>query len=295
MAGGQDFVTPRPLVAAVTMIKVHELHLIKGEPWYPIPKPSGYSSGYFGAVAKGNLPSDRDGLSRGGQFAQGFGAIPEKLMPAALWVYNHIVERDPATRTHDTVSKYPHQAVLALVNWPIGVKEVNPAELMPRVHYDDRLGLYSFRNQWTGTDDDIVVNATHRARDPHALMVWGKGERRIFGACPKGATSHFQPAEDGSGTLTVGSMSLGVDFSKASGADALVVTVGFPLAGAKQVQAGGHAFHVLLIGGEAADPVAAGNKARVGKQEVSYDGKKIVFSVMAGPPRLPRLGCWPEK
>jgi hypothetical protein len=29
--------------------------------------------------------------------------------------------------------------------------------------------------------------------------------------------------------------------------------------------------------------------------DLCYDGKKIDFSVMAGPPKLPRLGCWPEK
>jgi hypothetical protein len=277
------------------MIKVHELHLIDKEPWYPIPKPSGYGSGYFGLEEKPGLPCDRDGLSRGGQFAQGFGAIPEKLKPAALWVFNHIVEPDPAARTYDTVSKYPHRAVLALVNWPMGMAEVNPAELMPRVHYDARLGLYSFRNQWTGTDADIVVNATHRARDPHAFMVWGQGERRIYGDCPKGATTHFQPAEDGSGTLSVGTMLLGVDFSKASGADALIVTVGLPLSGAKQIQAGGQTFHVLLIGGKPAEPTAAGNKVVVGEQEIHSDGKKIIFAKMAGPPKLPRLGCWAEK
>jgi hypothetical protein len=84
VAGGQDFVSPRPNVAAITMLKVHELLLVGGEPWYPIPVPSGYGSGYFGPVAKGGLPSDRDGLSRGGQFAQGFGAVPDQLKPAAL-------------------------------------------------------------------------------------------------------------------------------------------------------------------------------------------------------------------
>jgi hypothetical protein len=292
VAGGQDFVSPRPHAAAVTMIKVHELLRINGEPWYLIPVSSGYGSGYFGPADKGGIPSDRNGLSRGGQFAQGFGAIPEKLKPAALWTFNRIVEPDPAARIYDTVSAYPHRAVLALVNWPVGVKEVNPAERIPRVHVDERLGLYAFRNQWTGTDDDIVVNATHRARDPHGFMVWGKGQRRIFGACPKGDASHFQAAEDGSGTLTVGSMLLGVDFSKASGADGLIVTVGLPMSGAKQIQAGGRTFHLLLLGGKPAEPAAQGDKVVAGKQEIGCDGNKIAFSVMSGPPKWGKLGCW---
>jgi len=292
VAGGQDFVSPQPNAAAITMIKVHELLLIKGEAWYPEVRPSGYGTGYFGH--KPGAVSDRGGLSRAGQFAQGFGAIPEKLKPAALWVYNHIVEKDPADRTFDTVSPYPHRAVLALVNWPIGVKEVNPSELLPHVQWDNYLGFYSFRNQWTGTEDDIVVNATHRARDPFPLMVWGKGEKRSFGICPKGATTHFQAAEDGSGTLTVGTMALGVDFSKASGADGLIVTVGLPVTGAKTVVAGGQMFNILLLGGKPAEPDAAGDKVVVGKQEISYDGEKIVFGKMAGPSKLPRLGIWTE-
>ena len=290
VAGGLDFVSARPNAAAISMLKVQQLLRVKGEAGYPIPGASGYGSGHFGSTGD----SDRLGLSRGGQFAQGFGIIPDKLKPAALWVYNHIVEPDAAARTYDTVSRYPHRPVLSLVNWPIGVKEVNPAEAMPRVHWDNRLGLYTFRNQWTGTDNDIVVDATCRARDPHKLMVWGGGERRTFGACPKGATTHFQAAEDGSGTLTVGTMALGVDFSKASGADGLIVTVGLPMTGAKTVLAGGQTFNILLLGGKPDEPVAAGDKVAVGKQEIGYDGKKIIFAKMAGPQKLPRLGTWTE-
>ncbi len=295
VAGGQDFVSPRPNAAAITMIKVHELLLVKGEPWYLIDKPSGYGTGFFGLPGnKAGLNSDRDNLARGGQFAQGFGVIPEKLKPAALWVYNNIVEKDPAQRTFDTISRYPHRAVLALVNWPIGIKEVNPAELIPKVHYDDYLGLYSFRNQWTGTENDIVVNATHRTRDPHPLMVFGKGERLSLGPCPpKAQTTHFQAAEDGSGTLTAGSMKLGVDFSKASGAEALIVTVGLAMTGAKikQITAGEHAFSILLIGSDA-EATVVGDKIVIGKQEISCDGKKIIFGTIAGAAKLPRLGIW---
>lgn len=290
VAGGQDFVSPQPNAAAILMFKVHELLLIKGEPWYLISKPGGYGTGYFGEVSKKvGLTPDRVGLSRGGQFSQGFGVIPEKLKPAALWVYNNIVEADPSKYTYDTVSRYPHRAVLALVNWPIGVKEQNPAELMPRVHWDNFHSLFSFRNQWTGTDADIVVNFSS-CGDP--FMVWGQGERRVFDGRPKGAPTHFQAAEDGSGTLTFGTMALGVDFSKTSGADGLIVTVGLPMTGAKQVEAGGKMFNILLLGGSSAEPVANGDKVVVGQQEITCDGLKIIFMTMAGPQKLPRLGIW---
>lgn len=290
VAGGKDFVTPRPNAPAVTLIKVHELLTIKGEPWYLIDKPSGYGFGYFGPHAKGGQRSDRDGLSRGGQFAQGFGAIPDEVKPAALWAYNHVVEPDEKARTYDTVSLYPHRAVLALVNWPIGIEGVNPAEILPKVHYDTRLRHYAFRNQWTGTDDDILVNATFGGRDGHPLMVWGKGQKLNFGACPLGEVTHFQPAEDGSGTVTAFGMALGVDFSKASGADALVVVTGNGAAGQKQVSAGGTTFHLTTLGGEPAEPRVEGDTVVMGGQTFSYDGKKIVFGKMAGPGDLPRMG-----
>jgi len=288
VAGGQDFVSPRPNVAAITMLKVHELLRINGEPWYPICKPSNFGTGYMGMKGE----SDRDSLARAGQFAQGFGTIPDQLKPAALWVFNHIVEPDETMRTYDTISRYPHRAVLALVNWPIGVKEQNPAAIMPRVHFDLFHGMYSFRNQWTGTDDDIVVDATCRARDPHQLMIWGKGERRILATIPKGPTNHFQAAEDGSGTLTVGSMQLGVDFSKASGADGLIVTIGLPMSGAKSIDCAGKTYNILLLGGKPDQPQVVGDAVVISSQEIRSDGKKIIFSKMAGPQKFPRLGLW---
>ncbi len=287
VAGGQDFVSPQPNAAAILMLKVQQMLRVKGEPWYLMAGASSYGTGYMGTKSN----SDRDGLSRAGQFAQGFGIIPDKLKPAALFVYNHILEPDPSAYTYDTVSPFPHRAVLALVNWPIGVKEVNPAALMPKVHWDNRFGLYTFRNQWTGTEDDIVVDITAHARDPHKLMVWGKGERRVFGAA-SGKASHFLAAEDGSGTLTVGMKLLGVDFSKTSGADALIVTVGLPMSGAKHVEAGGNTFHILLLGGSPAEPATNGDKVVIGQQEITADNKKITFKTMASPQKMPRLGIW---
>ncbi|HSH92723.1 MAG TPA: hypothetical protein VK968_01110 [Roseimicrobium sp.] len=292
VAGGQDFVSPRPNIPAVTMLKVHELMTIGGQAWYLIDKPNSYGTGYFGKSMPGQQ-RDRDGLSRSAQFAQGFGAVPEKLKPAALWSYNHIVEPDPASRTFDTVSIYPHRPVLALINWPIGVKEQNPAELLPKVHWDTVHQLYSFRNQWTGTEDDCVATLIFGSRDPQPVMVWGKGQKINFGTCPRGKTTHFRPADDGSGTLTVGGMAVGVDYSKASGADALVVVTGkvapFKSDRVKRVDAAGHTFYVVLLG-KAPDPTVDGETITVGGQTIRFDGEQVVFGKMAPPPALPRMG-----
>lgn len=292
VAGGRDFVSPRPHAAAVTLIKAHELVLVKGEPWYPIPSPSSYGTGYFGPHEKSGTRSDRDGLSRGGQFAQGFGAIPDVYKPALLWTYNHIVEPNAEARTFDTVSPYAHRAVLALVNWPIGGEEQNPGEVFPRVHVDERLKHYSFRNQWTGTEADIVVNATFGARDAHQLQIFGHGEKIKLGTCPRGEVTHFFAAEDGSGQVAIGGLGLAVDFSKASGADCLVVTAGRGAAGKQSIKVGDFHFYVTSLGGEMAEPKVEGDTLVIGKQTIKLvDKKYLQLGVIAAEQKRPKLGA----
>lgn len=62
--------------------------------------------------------------------------------------------------------------------------------------------------------------------------------------------------------------------------------------GATEVSAGGHTFHILLIGGKPEEPSLPADDVFVGEQQINYDGKKIVFGKMVGPPKLKRLGCW---
>lgn len=291
VAGGKDFFNPRPNVAGMFMLRVvQELVLVKNEPWYMIPVPSGYGTGYMGRTPGQN--SDRDGLSKAAQYAQGFGVCPEKLKPVMLWTYNHIMEKDPATRSYDLLSVYPHRAVLALANWPIGMQETDPNTVLARVHWDTLHETYLFRNQWSGTEDDILVKAEFAARDPATFMIWGKGEKRNVGPCPKGKMTHFQPAEDGSGTLTAAGMQIGVDFGKTSGADALIVTAGTGATGGRTVDAGGTSFHVFLVGGKAPEPKVEGDKVVVGGQGFKSDGQKIIFDKMAPPQKRARFGLW---
>ena len=101
---------------------------------------------------------------------QGFGAVREKCKPAMLCVYNNFVERDPAGRTYDTVSKYPHRAVLSLVNRPIGMEPKNPSEIFPNTNADRYHGHFLFRNQWKDETDVVVIV---KLKAEPAIDIWG--------------------------------------------------------------------------------------------------------------------------
>jgi hypothetical protein len=255
-----------------------------GKPYYPCRHPSSYGTELF----------SREGLSRGGQFAQGFGAVPDEYRPALLWVYNHFVEPDESARTFDTVSPYPHRAVLAFVNWPVGVEPKGPAGVVPQARQDSLHRYFVFRNGWKD-DNDVLVTALFGARNdgPEPVTVWGLGMRATVSVCPKQKVVSFESKPDGSGTVSVaGGTALAVDFSGASGAAALVVMIG-PGANAGKdvsgkdgasikattVKAGGRIFSVLTVQkGPAPEAKADGDKVVVGGQTIAFDGEKITLA-----------------
>lgn len=217
VAGGEDYLGPRPRASWILMLKVHDLFLLDGRPWM-----FNRNMGYAPSYGIGDYTRERTGMSRGGQWAQGFGAIEERYRGAALWCYHHILEPDPDRRTFDTVSPYPHRAVLALVNWPIGLPEQDPAEVLPRLIRDSN-GYITTRNGWTGQADCglSLMNAS-------PIMAWGLGLRVDWGTWKGPACSHWQEYPDGSFSLANAKAGyfLAVDFSKRSGADMLVATAG---------------------------------------------------------------------
>jgi hypothetical protein len=282
VAGGKDFVGPRPHVSNVTLIRVYELLARKGGGvQYPLRHPSSYGTQDFG----------RDGLSRGGQFVQGLGAVKPEFRPAVQWTYENVVEPDPAKRTYDLVSPYPHRAILALANWPIGETAKNPADVLPRVLHDSLKHYAVFRNRWKDADDILVTGlwgARNDGKEP--VLVWGLGERIEWGSCPKQKESKLSGVKpDGSGVITAGPCSLAVDFSKASGADALLVMTG-PGAGdgpppksgkarAESVVAGSTTYHVLtLSAGVHPEPKADGDALVVGGQRVTLAGGALTLA-----------------
>ncbi|GDY13982.1 hypothetical protein LBMAG53_28600 [Planctomycetota bacterium] len=281
VAGGQDYIGPRPRASWIVMLKVHDLFLINGSPWL-FNRNMGYGPSY--GVGNYAANGERKGLSRGGQWAQGFGAMDDKYKGAALWCYNHILEKDEDKRNFDTVSYYPHRAVLSLINWPFGLKEQNPAEVLPKLIRDSN-GYVTTRNGWTGAAD---CGVSLLSKTP--IMAWGLGIRMDWGAWGGPTASFWEDRPDGSFSFSndKGESYLAVDFSKKSGADMLVVVAGKALgkdgnlkgpegtALATTHTIGGKPVQVITFAkGKQPERAEAGDAVTVGGEKVSFDGVKI--------------------
>ncbi len=96
--------------------------------------------------------------------------------------------------------------------------------------HDSIRHYFVFRNQWKDADDIVVTGlwGARKEKGPaECLMVWGLGEKHEWGACVRADKSKLeQVTKDGTGVVIAGDASLAVDFSNASGADALLVMVG---------------------------------------------------------------------
>lgn len=289
VAMGLDYASPRPNAQWITLRWAMDLLPVDGKPEFPLRHPSSYGTGEFWKC--------RDGLSRGGQFVQGFGVLAtEEQKRALLWTYNHIVEPDAAVRTFDTVSPFPHRAVLALVNWPIGVEPLDPDEVLPKARRDARYDWFVFRNRWLD-ENDTLVTLLLGARNDGATSptVWGLGMRVDFPLKISNAkASVYQAEKDGSAVVSTklrgGVGSFCVDFSGVSGAETVVLYTG-PGAGVgaaeKKSRSGSCVITTHAIGerawtvltlqrGNPPEVHADGEAIVVGKQTYRFDGEKIV-------------------
>lgn len=280
VAGGKDFFAPRPNVPWMTMKWVMLTQLTpkygKGRDLIPL-----HSGTYDHNVYA------RTGLSGAGYFAQGFGAILPEQKPALLWLYNRMFKAadDAAGKPFDTVSAYPHRAVLAFVNWPFGMAEKNPGEILAHAVEDKSAAHYMFRNRWQDADDIIVDMLLKGSRGhcdvkPGQIFVWGLGKKTTFPVRVTGAPTYFSARANGV-VVSTGTGSFGVDFSRASGADALLVLSG-PITGAPKgatvVTAGTNTFTIMTVQkGAPPEATANGDKVSVGGQTISILGGNIAF------------------
>jgi hypothetical protein len=280
VAAGKDFIAPRPNAPWMTLKWI----------FLTIPR-----NGNMDFPKRGAYPHnvwDRTGLSGAGYFAQGFGAVTEAQKGALLWFYNHHLKaRDEKAGTpFDTPSIYPHNAVMAFINWPIAMKEVNPAQVIPRAVRDEKCGFAMFRNRWQDENDIVVSVQTRNTRGWHKantrgdVMVWGLGKKQKWGRLREDIAL-WQPAADGS-AIVGGSKGtcLAVDFSGASGADGMLVMTGPGAPGDNVVKAGDAEFSFLFLTQDPPPaPRVAGDTVVVGKQKVSLQSGRIVLGTMAGP------------
>lgn len=273
VAQGHDYLNvERPNASYVTMVS--RCSMVLGPPGY-FP----YRSNMGGTYGNPDIGArdQRSGMSHGGYFSEGFGAVADRYKPALLWTYNHIFKADDAPC--DTLSPYPHRAMLALINWPFELQEYNPARVMPLATRDHLYDYFVFRNRWQDTND-VVTTVLIQQPDgtkPRSVMVWGLGGLRLdFGEPPRRVkVRQYQPGQDGSATLAAGDWALAVDYSRAAGVDALVVSldpaVKPPATSPRARALTAGRFSVLMLSADGVFPevVADGDTLSVGRQHVT--------------------------
>ncbi|KPJ71924.1 MAG: hypothetical protein AMS14_08830, partial [Planctomycetes bacterium DG_20] len=168
-AAGRDYITPRANTQWITLRWIMEIVPRGGKPSFP--SRGTYGGEYF----------DGEGQSHSGEIAYGFGTIGEQYKPALLWVYENFVKPD---RHHYGANTYPHRAVAAFVNWPVGAEPVNPGTVMPKAVADTIHGYFVSRNRWKDADDVVITNLLgigpegyHRVKDGGTLHIWGLGTK----------------------------------------------------------------------------------------------------------------------
>jgi len=279
VSAGKDFVSPRPNAqwAALKWIFLTVPRNGQMDFW---PKRGGYPQNIW----------SREGISGAGYFAYPFGVLPDDQNAALLWFYNHHLKSNDEKKgtPFDTSNPYPHLAVCSFVNWPTSLKERNPAEVLPRCYRDSKWNFYAFRNRWQD-ENDIVISVLTRnvkgyikADGDGGLQVAAFGKKSKWGKV-KGTEKYRRPAADGSGILILADgTSLGVDFSKASGADAMLVTSG-TADGTKVKLAGTTLTFKSLTTGNEPKLQVQGERVVIGQQVVSIKDGNLVLGKMADP------------
>jgi hypothetical protein len=165
-----------------------------------------------------------------GDFSRGFGIMVPEHKAAALWFYQKVIEPN-GVKTYDA-GKAP-QAAYAFVNWPIGTKPRDPAEVLGHVMYDREGGFWCLRSSFNG-DADVVASMYK------ATFVMARGTTRTFPVAipPDAKVTHFVggPAQKtveitarygGQKGVPGGTVVMGADFTGLSGAPFLLAGTKF--------------------------------------------------------------------
>lgn len=278
ISAGKDFISPRPNAQWLALKWFH----------LTVPQASGKPASWFWPQ-RGAYPQNiwsRGGLSGAGYFSIGFGVADDDQKAAILWFYENsgLKNADLKNKTpYDVTSHYPHHAVLSFVNWPTEMKAKDPDGIIPYAVHDGKWGFYAWRNRWQDSDDTVISILTKGARGNFAikaektLSIKSQGKNQTWGKINGDFTSKFEPRKDGSTILTCADgSSLAIDFSKASGADALLVMAGPGAPASGAVDVNGTKIALLPLGKNAPPaPQVRGNQVIIGGQTITYDGKTL--------------------
>jgi len=275
-ARGQDFVNSgRPNVRMMTLKWIYQTVVRDGQPsFWPI------------RGAYGHNVWTREGLSGGGYFGIGLGAVSQSDRAAMKWYYERfLLEADTARGgPYDTVTRYPHIAACAFVNWPVDVAGKPVESVLPHCYTDSTCGFYVWRNRWQDADDTVISTLSNRtqgymgAKPDSQLSLQTRGERLRWGSITDGETEYWQhsPMGDTSSLTLSDGTCFAVDFTGASGADTMLVTTG--KADGRKVNVGGATLTFYFPTADKPPTVKAnGDAAIVGKQRVTLvDGHLVL-------------------
>jgi hypothetical protein len=155
---------------------------------------------------------------------------------------------------------------------------------------DRKYGFCMFRNRWQDEKDVVVSIQTkntrgwHKANTDGAVVVWALGKKMKWGKLRTDVVG-FQAAADGSGVVTgKDGTCLAVDFSGASGAEAMLMMTGPGAPGENAVNIGSATCSFLILtDGKPPKPQVDGDRIVIGGQTVSIKDGRITLGEMAGP------------
>jgi hypothetical protein len=234
---------------------------------------------------------ERAGLSGGGYFSIGCGVAADKdVRDALLWYYDAFgfkAADEKAGTPYDTPSPYPHHAVLAFVNWPVGEAPKDPNGVIPNAVHDAKWGFYAWRDKWQDETDVAVSILTKPTRGNYgckaesALSILQNGKVTTWGNFRGGFKGEFRPTKNGSTVLETADGCLAIDFSGASGASCMIAVTGSAAGKSDQVVTVGETkVTFLFLGkGKPATPALEGDAIAIGRQTVTVDGKMLKLGV----------------
>ena len=276
-ARGQDFVNvERPNIRMMSLKWIYQTVVRNGQPSFsPI------------RGAYGHNVWTREGLSGGGYFAIGLGAVSERDKAAMRWYYERFLLEEDTARggPYDTVTRYPHIATCAFVNWPINVAARPVDQVLPHCYTDSSCGFYVWRNRWQDDNDTVISTLSNRthgymgAKPESAISLQTRGEKLRWGSVKEGDTKYWQhsPMGDTSSLTLSDGTCIAVDFTGASGADTMLVTTGN--AEGQKVKVGGKTFTFYFPTADTPPKVkAAGDTVVVGKQKISLKDGNLVLT-----------------